>query len=134
MHHGSCLCGAVRYEITAPIERISHCHCSMCRKAHGAAFGSYVTVPDAAFRFTGGEEMVAHYTSSPGVLRSFCRRCGSTLQWIGTLTQPGMVGIAVGTLDTHPAPGEQLHIYTASQASWYRIEDSLPRTDAGSQG
>ena len=41
VHQGSCLCGGVRYETTAPLQGASHCHCSMCRKAHGAAFGSY---------------------------------------------------------------------------------------------
>ncbi|MGH8286041.1 MAG: GFA family protein, partial [Steroidobacteraceae bacterium] len=40
MIRGSCLCGGVRFEIDGPVGRASHCHCSMCRKAHGAAFGT----------------------------------------------------------------------------------------------
>ena len=41
MLRGSCLCGTVRYEIRGPVGRVSHCHCAMCRKAHGAAFATY---------------------------------------------------------------------------------------------
>ena len=44
MNRGSCLCGSVRYEVRGLLEPASHCHCSMCRKAHGAAFGSYARV------------------------------------------------------------------------------------------
>ncbi|HVL76723.1 MAG TPA: GFA family protein [Noviherbaspirillum sp.] len=131
MHQGSCLCGAIRYEITAPIKRITHCHCSMCRKAHGAAFGSYVTVAHGAFRFTEGQDMVAAYSSSPGVTRTFCKRCGSTLQWYSTIHHPETVSIAAGTLDTSPPPPPQQHIYAAFKASWYRIEDAIPQAEAG---
>ena len=78
MHSGSCLCGAVKYATDAPIESASHCHCSQCRKAHGAAFGSYGNVPWSSFRWVAGEESVARYHSSPGVTRTFCRQCGAT--------------------------------------------------------
>lgn len=127
MHQGSCLCGAVRYEISAPITLVTHCHCSMCRKAHGAAFGSHATIAREKFRFTAGEDSVTRYASSPGVERSFCAHCGSTLQWSSD-RRPDDIAIAAGTLDTPLAPPPQRHIYTDSRASWYRIEDTLPQT------
>ncbi len=77
MLSGSCLCGAVSYEIDAPIESASHCHCSQCRKAHGAAFATYGKVRREAFRYVAGADAVAEYHSSPGVTRTFCRHCGS---------------------------------------------------------
>ena len=49
MLHGSCLCGAIRYEIDGPLGAAGHCHCTMCRKAHGAAFGTYSRVKRDAF-------------------------------------------------------------------------------------
>lgn len=82
MIRGSCLCGSVRYEIRVSLSRITHCHCSQCRKPHGAAFGTYATVNRADFTFITGEGDVTSYASSPGVLRTFCKRCGSTLQFI----------------------------------------------------
>jgi len=130
MHKGSCLCGEVRYEIAGDIEHIRHCHCSMCRKTHGAAFGSYGKVLHSDFRFTAGEKLVAKYRSSPSVVRTFCRRCGSTLQWYSQITHPESLGVAIGTLDTSLVQPRQRHIYAGSKASWYRIEDSLPRAES----
>lgn len=118
MHQGSCLCGTVRYEITADIKRITHCHCSMCRKAHGAAFGSYATVPHSDFRFTEGAQSVASFQSSPTVTRTFCKTCGSTFQWFSQTDHPDMVGIAVGTLDTPLETISQQDIFTESKADW----------------
>jgi hypothetical protein len=63
MHTGSCLCGAVKYRIDTPIREVSHCHCSMCRKAHGAAFASYASVPRAAFHLLEGQDRIGRYPS-----------------------------------------------------------------------
>jgi len=41
---GSCLCGAVQFELVGPLLRPLNCHCSLCRKQHGAAFRSRVRV------------------------------------------------------------------------------------------
>lgn len=132
MHKGSCLCGAVRYEIDAEIKRITHCHCSMCRKAHGAAFGSYGTVPRSGFRFIQGEDAVATYHSSSPVTRTFCRHCGSTLQWYSDAAHPEWMSIALGTLDTSLEQPKQKHIFAGSKASWYQINDGLPQSVSGS--
>jgi Glutathione-dependent formaldehyde-activating enzyme len=48
-YSGGCLCGAVRYTVTGEIKDVSHCHCSMCRKAHGAAFATYASVSSQSF-------------------------------------------------------------------------------------
>jgi hypothetical protein len=131
MHKGSCLCGAVRYEIAGEINRITHCHCSMCRKAHGAAFGSYGTVLRTDFRFTGGAQAVAAYHSSSSVIRSFCSHCGSTLQWYNETSHPEWMSIALGTLDTPLEQPNQKHIFTGSKANWYQINDGLPQSENG---
>jgi hypothetical protein len=127
MHRGSCLCGAVKYEIDAPIASASHCHCSMCRKAHGAAFGSYGNVRREHFRFTAGEDQVATYHSSPGVSRTFCRDCGATLQWFAERPHPEWLSVALGTLDTPLGAIPQKHIFPESKADWYQIADGLPQ-------
>jgi hypothetical protein len=113
MIRGGCLCGGVRYEISGEIKRIVHCHCSMCRKAHGAAFGSYAVLSAADFKVVSGEDEIAAYESSPGVQRTFCRRCGSTLQF-RSAKRPQSV---------KPA----FHIFVGSKAPWYDITDGLPQ-------
>ncbi|WP_455168458.1 GFA family protein [Alkalimarinus alittae] len=37
MLKGSCLCRQVQYEIKSMPRKVSHCHCRMCQKQHGAA-------------------------------------------------------------------------------------------------
>ncbi|MDH4562500.1 GFA family protein [Pseudomonas sp. BN411] len=127
MHHGSCLCGAVKYEIDAPINSATHCHCSQCRKGHGAAFGTYGNVRWSAFRLVQGEDALARFHSSPGVTRTFCRQCGSTLQWYSENAHPDWVSVALGTLDSPLGPIPQKHIYPESKADWYAIADGLPQ-------
>ena len=58
---GSCLCGGVKYEITGPLMRSGHCHCSNCRKAHGAAFRSRARVRLEDFKWVQGEELVKYF-------------------------------------------------------------------------
>ena len=123
---GGCLCGGVRYEISGRLSRASHCHCSMCRKHHGAAFGSYASVRRTEFRLTSGETLIARFTSSPGIERGFCRQCGSTLLW-DAVGDPERFGLALGTVDGDPGVRPSLHIFTGSKAPWYEIADDVPQ-------
>lgn len=125
MIRGSCLCRAVRFEVTAPFGRMTHCHCSMCRKSHGAAFATYADVPASAFRFVEGGEHVEAYRSSRNVRRTFCRRCGSNLQFLHD-ERPDVVEVAIGTLDDDPGKRPEAHIFVGSKASWLEIADGLP--------
>ena len=126
MIRGSCLCGAVRYEIDGPFASASHCHCGQCRKGHGAAFASYGLVSSAAFRIVAGAECIASYRSSATATRTFCRRCGSNLEWRGSAT-PERTAVALGTLDGDPGIRPGSHIFVASKAPWFEISDALPR-------
>jgi hypothetical protein len=130
MIQGSCLCKRVRFQITGKLGRSSHCHCSMCRKAHGAAFGTYAAVRVENLKMVSGEELILRYRSSPGVERTFCARCGSTLQYISEKL-PGIVDIALGTLDDDPGIRATHHIYVGSKAPWYEIADNLPQYAEG---
>ena len=124
--HGSCLCGDVGYEVDGELSLPGHCHCSICRKAHGAAFGTYSRVQRSDFALLSGETSIRAYRSSPTVTRTFCGRCGSTLQWI-TDDRPDALDIAIGTLDDDPGMRPSLHIFTASRAPWFEITDALPQ-------
>lgn len=125
MIHGSCLCGQVRFELASPAQFINHCHCSMCRKAHGAAFGSFLHADGASFRWIAGESYVKNYPSSPGNVRAFCTVCGSNLPVLEN--EGAHVIIPAGSLDDDPKARPIVHIHTASQAPWYKITDDLPQ-------
>ena len=123
---GGCLCGAIRYQVDGELSRAGSCHCSMCRKSHGAAFGTYAEVPAGGFRWTAGEDDVRFYESSPGGGRAFCPRCGSTL---GAVEQGVLRWITLGTVDGDPGIKPQAHIFVASKAPWEEINDDLPQFD-----
>ena len=126
MIRASCLCGGVRFEISGKLTGASHCHCSMCRKAHGAAFGTYAAVKAADFRVVSGADRITRYRSSNGIVRTFCAGCGSTLQWLRE-SKPGIVDVALGILDDDPGVRPERHIFVGSKAPWHEITDSLPQ-------
>jgi hypothetical protein len=123
---GACLCGTVRFEVAPPTLFCGHCHCSTCRRAHGAAFVTWVGVPEKQFRFTAGEGDVARYATETGATRTFCRRCGSTLLYQGP-RWAGEVHVArgniPGAIDRDPGG----HAYVDHRAAWWNIDDDLPR-------
>ena len=55
MYKGSCLCGEVKYRILSEPAKVSHCHCTMCQKQHGAAFATYASVKKEALEYTQGQ-------------------------------------------------------------------------------
>jgi hypothetical protein len=120
---GSCLCGDVAWQSAAPARWMGHCHCSLCRKAHGTAFGTYLGIPEDALRWTRGEASVARFDSSPLLTRTFCARCGTKLP----VRFQGEVQIAAGTLDGDPGVRPSQHIFVGSKAPWHEIRDGLPQ-------
>lgn len=123
---GSCLCGRVRYRIDGPLFDVLNCHCSMCRKYHGAAFKTRARVHAADLSLSPGAGAIRYYESSPGEHKGFCGTCGSPI-----LTrfdhEPGTVNISLGTLDDDPGVTPERHIFVGSKAPWHSITDTLPQ-------
>jgi hypothetical protein len=121
---GSCLCGAVTYEVTGAFEFMGNCHCSICRKSHGAAFATWGIIKPEQFKWTSGEGSVQGYESSPGTTRCFCKKCGSRL----VSKHSGVVSeVAVGTVEGDPGTRPREYIFVGSKAPWHEITDSLPQ-------
>lgn len=123
---GSCLCGGVRYRIDGPLTGALNCHCSMCRKAHSAAFRSRAGVKATDFAFTQGEDLLTFYESSPGVRRGFCRVCGSAILSRFD-ADPSQYGLPLGILDDDPGVRPGFHVHVDSKAAWFTITDDLPQ-------
>lgn len=120
------MCGGVQYEISGPLEEMHHCHCSRCRKAHGAAFSTFGRTTKDNFRFVAGEQNVRHFRSSAPVQRSFCHECGSSLLFRFD-PLPEALWVAVGTFDDDPGMRPEAHIFVGSRAPWHTIADELPQ-------
>lgn len=125
MTQGACLCGTVRYEIDGPFGLMMHCHCSMCRKHHGASFATFVSAPLMGFRWLSGADNIGKFSSSAQSERCFCKTCGSVapalVQSMDLAICPA--GNLVEDIDARP----QSHFFVASKAPWYEITDDLPQ-------
>jgi hypothetical protein len=123
---GSCLCGSVRFEIDLPSRVCAHCHCSLCRRAHGAGYVTWVILAKAQFRLRSGGDRLVRFRSSDHGTRSFCGRCGSTLLF-ETSREPERIDVVLanveGAIDREP----QLHAHFDDRVEWIRVEDELPR-------
>ena len=99
----------------------------MCRRFHGAAFGTYARVGAQSFRWLKGQDLLASYESSPGIGWAYCQVCGSSLGMPG---EGNLSSIAIGTLDGDPGVRPSYHMFVGSKAAWYDIADRLPQYDA----
>jgi len=100
MYKGSCLCGEIQYELSSEPVKVSHCHCTMCQKQHGAKFATYASLPKSDLVYLSGLDSLISYNSSASIMRKFCKICGSSIEWSGSEDYPDRVSIAISTLDT----------------------------------
>ncbi|AHL76815.1 ribulose-phosphate 3-epimerase [Stutzerimonas stutzeri] len=118
MHKGSCLCGAVSFELKTEPRAPTHCHCRMCQKQHGAAFASYASILKSDLTYLSGEDLLASYNSSASIMRRFCSRCGSNIEWSGSERYPDWVSITLASLDTPFKPERAEDVHLESAACW----------------
>jgi len=128
---GSCLCGQVQYLVEEFLPVIAHCHCTMCRKFHGAAFSTFAEVEKENLIWLSGQEHLTSYRAENGSIRQFCNLCGSSLVFISTYNEAAAtVEIAIATLDTGAPLFPDAHIYTRSKVPWITLDDELPKFTA----
>jgi hypothetical protein len=123
---GSCLCGAVRFLAAPPTLWCAHCHCSMCRRSHGAGFVTWFAVPYAQLEIVEGADALVRHRSSDHATRSFCGRCGSSL-FFETTQHPEKIDIVLASMDGPIDREPQLHAHFSDRAEWVDVHDSLPR-------
>lgn len=124
---GSCLCGAVRYELTDAPFWAHSCHCSRCRKITGSPFAANAFVPLESLRYVAGDEHIGAYRvpNTERFTHTFCTLCGSTLP--SPNPSRSRVVIPMGSLDDEPGLSPKAHIWVDSKADWDVIADDLPQ-------
>ena len=125
---GGCLCGAVRFQISAEPIAAYYCHCGICKKNAGGPFVSAATVRADAMTFTKGEPKA--YESSPGFVRLFCGVCGTAMSF-RKKSDPKLASFRLGCLDNPNAVKPQFHMYSSDQVNWLQEAESLPRYSEG---
>lgn len=126
--NGSCFCGAITFSADLPSKWCAHCHCSMCRKAHGAGYVTWAGFEQDQVDIGSGTDQLAWYDSSPGAQRGFCRQCGSTMffrsqRWAGELH------IALGCIDDELDRQPQANVFFDRHVEWMPIDETLKQVD-----
>ena len=131
---GGCLCGAVRYEITAPFSTARYCHCTRCQRRTGTASSANGLVPSSGFRLLSGREAVRSFEPPTGVPKLFCSICGSAL-FSGHPFSDEQVVVRLGTLDRDPGIRPQYRQFVDFAAPWEAIpDDGLTRYPGSGSG
>ena len=119
---GSCLCGAVRYEVTGALRDVILCHCRMCRKTHGHV-AAYTATAKSALHLSETRGL-KWYRSSDKARRGFCGECGASMFW--EPSGKDYVAIAAGTLDAPTGLRTAIQIHLDSAGDYYAIDDRIP--------
>jgi hypothetical protein len=124
---GGCLCGAVRFEVSAPFISAGYCHCTHCQRRTGTGSSANGRVPQEGFRLTAGASELRSFKPTEGVPKIFCGTCGSAL-FSGDPFSDAEVAVRLGALDDHPGIEPEYRQFVSSAAPWEAIpEDGLPR-------
>ncbi len=123
MHTGSCLCGAVRFDVLGDLPAPDACHCNQCRKTSGHYFVS-TDLPRSSLTIQGAEN-IAWYRSSEKVRRGFCKTCGASLFW--DPAERDWIGVAMGAFDEPTNTELHVHVYVCEKGDYYEIADRAPQ-------
>lgn len=116
-HTGSCLCGAVRYEVAGEFEHFFLCHCEYCRKDTESAHAANLFSSQARLTWLSGQDKVTFFNlPSTRHCKSFCSVCGTALP--SSQAEGKLVLVPAGSLDSPVAKRPDAHIFMSSKASW----------------
>jgi len=123
---GGCLCGAIRYEVSAPVEKLIACHCTDCQRTSGAGASINALLPASALRLVRGATKVFSKPSDSGNVlhRHFCGDCGSPIHSQRD-SAPEFLVLKAGTLDRHEGLRVAMNIWTRSRRPWTLMDTSL---------
>ena len=124
---GGCNCGAVRFEVTAPLLLASYCHCKRCQRRSGAAASADAHPADGKFRIVAGAERLRVWKPDGGGEKWFCGDCGSSL-FARNPAHADPIGIRMGAFDGDPGIRPSVRQFVSYAAPWEPVpDDGLPR-------
>ncbi len=128
---GSCLCGAIAFEMTGRPRGVTQCHCSRCRKGRGTGHAVNLLLPLDGVRYLRGEDQLSKYRHAEAKYFGhwFCKVCGSSMPRQDP--ERGICIVPMGSFDDDPGARPDRHIHVGSKAPWETIYDDLPQFEAG---
>jgi hypothetical protein len=126
MASGRCLCGAFEYTVDGSFGDVRYCHCGQCRRVSGTAFSANARIHRSQWSLRGPRDQITEYEQGPGRFKAFCSKCGSPL-YARSEHDPDDVRVRLGGFEGDLDVRITGHVWVGSKASWYKIEDSIPR-------
>jgi hypothetical protein len=126
-HTGRCLCESVTFRIEGPLEDVTACHCSQCRRNSGH-HAAMTAAPNGAVTVDSPADL-RWFKSSDFAERGFCGVCGSNLFWRELAGH--RTSITAGSLDIPTDLKIGRHIFVADKGDYYAIEDGAPQSQQG---
>jgi hypothetical protein len=125
---GGCLCGGVRFELTAPPKAAGYCHCTRCQRRTGTSSSAQASVDGRTFRLIKGSELVKCWRHPDGGFeKCFCRECGAHL-FSRNPDDPVQMAVRMSAFDGDPGVRPSWRTHVAYAAAWEPIpEDGLQR-------
>jgi len=124
---GRCYCGATTFNTTQEPQTIAYCHCDSCRRATGGPVAAFAALDENTVTFTPNEGR--KISINPGVTRTFCSECGSSLTGRYDYL-PGQVYISIGVIDQANDFPPRIHCHESERFSWLHIDDNLERVSS----
>ncbi|CAG9297237.1 hypothetical protein EV690_0739 [Celerinatantimonas diazotrophica] len=128
-YKGSCLCKEISFEVHGFEQHIAHCHCSMCRKFHGSAYGTLAKVHELTW--LSGKELLKEYVAPNGTTRTFCSHCGSSIGFRSKGCSLSEIELALALFDEDIPVQIDAHIFTDYKSNWDEITSALPQYQEG---
>jgi hypothetical protein len=121
---GGCLCGAIRFRVSAPPLALSRCHCRSCRLAAGAPAVAWAIFSRNDFAFLQGEEQLRRFRSSPAVVRTFCSICGTSISY-EPADAPGQIELTSATFDQPDRFPPTREVWIKHRLTWQPLDLAL---------
>jgi hypothetical protein len=127
---GSCGCGAIRFEISAPLLGAAYCHCHVCQKRTGTAVQASAAMAPGSLTISAGRDRLREWAPPyGGYAKSFCEECGSHLFGRAPGAEEFSI-VRMAAIDGDPGVRPAARQFVASAAGWEPIpDDDLPRYD-----
>ncbi len=121
---GSCLCGAVRYQVRgAPlVARI--CWCRACQKISGNGTANAIFPADAIAVDGAPRVFLRRADSGNEIASHFCAACGCHL-FAGSSASPQFRVVRLGTLDDPSSIRPSINMWAASAPAWANLDPDL---------
>lgn len=129
MIQGSCLCGKIQYEVELIPNKVFNCHCSYCRKAHGADYVTVALAKGDTLNITQGTDALTEHQNEIGGFRAFCSYCGTRLMNYAP-DKTMYLSVSASTIDTPIELKPQAHLNVESKAPWHEPDARIPSFQA----